>query len=572
MGSMMTLPFNGQILQPGDDAPENATWLVEVDMYTGDDADSQASVPPFLVANTALGDFPAGSAAAERTRTLTISDRGWVGAADDEWRPNVDYSGRLASPVKWSTSRPVYIGDSRRSSFSVGILNIHAADRALETAYTNYEVLRRAVSIYRGPATTPPAPFSEFKRVFTAKAVNWSGNPETINIALRDDGYRFDSKFQSNLYDGLGGAGGSAEWKNKPIPWLGGYKANIRPDFIDATYLVYRFHDSQAVSVCEVRDRGGVLSPTSDYPDYASLIAATLATDEYATCLALGLVRTGALSPFLTIDAEGVDISDPDNAPYHRVAYLIAAIWRKAGIGDGEISPILYDLYRFPGDGLNFKCGLYETSGGSCSSVIDAFMQSVNSYWERGLDGNYIAGWVAQEIYDALPQNYQYEVTETELIDVPRESDPQGAPLSRISVAYGVLATTQSGTDLLDTISSSDRIYYESGYYTSEYSDDIDLEKYPFAEDADIILSPFAAEDEGESCALSMAAVMGGVYQLRIREFDIPLGRSGHGIPDGAWLKVTYPALIFADGPVGWVRGREVDGDNVTLSVVFLRR
>lgn len=119
---------------------------------------------------------------------------------------------------------------------------------------------------------------------------------DTIALHFQDDNKRLEIPAQPNVYGGTGGIDGDANVKGKRKPVLLSRASNISPPLIDATNLVYQYHDGPSSTVHYVYDRGVGLpvNATPDYASYAALTAATVTPGRYATCLALGIFRLGA--------------------------------------------------------------------------------------------------------------------------------------------------------------------------------------------------------------------------------------------------------------------------------------
>lgn len=131
---------------------------------------------------------------------------------------------------------------------------------------------------------------------------------DTIVFHFQDDNKRLEVLAQPNIYGGTGGIDGDANVKGKRKPILLGTGANMSAVLIDATNLVYQWHDGITENVYLVYDRGVALpvNATPDYANYAALIAATISPGRYATCKALGIFRLGAKPDgVVTITATG---------------------------------------------------------------------------------------------------------------------------------------------------------------------------------------------------------------------------------------------------------------------------
>lgn len=117
-----------------------------------------------------------------------------------------------------------------------------------------------------------------------------------LRLTLRVDATAFDANVLTASYAGTGGAEGGTDLKGTPKPLIFGRARNVEPVLIDEINSVFQFSGYgpiQAVNALFER-ASSFGAATADYPTYAALVAASIATGRWATCLAQGMVRLGA--------------------------------------------------------------------------------------------------------------------------------------------------------------------------------------------------------------------------------------------------------------------------------------
>ena len=290
------------------DVQEGVVHLVEITVGTGEGIAVTSPGLPLMWGVTLygtaslLGEAPAGTA------LLRFSDRGWIGEPDDEALPNEPYDARVISAGRIARSVPLFSWLDRQSTSSFGLIELANGDGALD----NLDLTPadgRLVRVLRGRARLDDRrwqAYSAMTDVFSARAGPWTVGQERVSLALSSWGPVIDGTAQRNVFGGGGGIGGLSELAGLPRPLCFGQVFNVPAPLIDDQALVYQVHDGRMQSVDAVRDRGAALTFASDHDTYNALINAPLMTGQYATSLALGLVRIGSrASGQLTIDAKG---------------------------------------------------------------------------------------------------------------------------------------------------------------------------------------------------------------------------------------------------------------------------
>jgi hypothetical protein len=178
------------------------------------------------------------------------------------------------------------------------------------------------------------------------------GDRRSKRFAIRDLGYVLNTTpLHTWRYSGAGDYDGDPAVRDHVRPLGFGGLFNASPKLINAQYGIYQVTVGSLISVTGARDGGSPLTIIGDYPDFASLKAATLAVNEVATCLALGLVRVGgAPQRGFTVDATARGT--------YTTAGLMNALVSDFG-GKGHITPLSGGAVALVDAALPGHVGLY---------------------------------------------------------------------------------------------------------------------------------------------------------------------------------------------------------------------
>lgn len=191
---------------------------------------------------------------------------------------------------------------------------------------------RRALEIWRG---TKARAFRDFNLVLRGQALRVGFDEQSLTIALRDRGEALDQPVNAALFGGSGGLDGHEGIAGLAKPWVAGRVGNWPLVEIDPVNLVFMASDGGIEAFDEVRDKGIVLTPTVDVADYTALLAEALDPGEYATCLALGILRLGAApAGEITADLRG----DNSGSGYVETTAEIARRVVTSRLGAGNLS------------------------------------------------------------------------------------------------------------------------------------------------------------------------------------------------------------------------------------------
>lgn len=164
------------------------------------------------------------------------------------------------------------------------------------------------VEVYAAaPGTAWPWP-----TVFAGRVAGYGGKAPNLTLDVQVDAEPFSKKVLTATYAGSGGAEGGDDLRNRLKPLVLGWAKNVEPVLVDAVNNVHQFSGYGAIEdVTTLYERAAAFpAPEADYPDYAALVAATIAPGKWATCLAAGMIRLGA-PPYgvITGDIKGHKVS-----------------------------------------------------------------------------------------------------------------------------------------------------------------------------------------------------------------------------------------------------------------------
>ncbi|WP_062233235.1 hypothetical protein [Aureimonas sp. N4] len=225
---------------------------------------------------------------------------------------NVTFHQRVADPGNYS--RHLFQTGKTRGESDVGggDIKLVNADRGLDFLL-NLAFDGRAVRIFG--LEDSYSPWSSRVTLFSGTMEQVTFEQRTVTIRIRDRLAALREPIQTLRFKGTTTSGSSTEaegnidLKDVPVPELYGSARLIPPVTVDAFNYIFRVA-RRVDGVTAVYDAGVALTATQDYATLAALKAASLSAGRYATCNALGLVRTYLRPTSLTVDAfEGATLA-----------------------------------------------------------------------------------------------------------------------------------------------------------------------------------------------------------------------------------------------------------------------
>jgi len=518
--------------------------------------------------------------------TLHLSDLGYV---DNTVNPPICYLPHLDQPS--TTSRLMPIGPEAGNAVGAEwgdivwnnprnpITGAGFWDGLIDTL----DVAGRAVTVTLVDKTWDAArglwidsnPVSGGIVVFSGQALNWVAGADQITLHVRDNLIVLEQPIQETFYAGTGGAQGTSNIANQPIPKARGTVLNITPILVDPVKNTYQVSDAALtfVEVYEGGDDGFTLS--ADFATYALMAAAAIPSGGYATCLAHGYFRL-ATTPTYDITCDAV-ASFPSGASKTAIVDIALALLEEdCSIASGAINVTNFTAVQSFLTSLtsDTRAGLY--TGTDNPTPIDLLSQLLNAIsCSIGTDlnglidifqlvapnpfGTTVAEFTTAHIFDGVQS-----------IDLP---DSVVVPNWRRTISCLPNATIQTGTSLKPppTVSNARRQMLAKPYAVEAWSSSIVRTRYPTSLDAPIIVSPIIPAGFVQIMANNMGAIWGVQRYL----YDLPMPRSvivpssGPIVELGSIIGVTYPAGKLASHAVCEVVGMSPDmkGNTVTLRV-----
>jgi hypothetical protein len=481
---------------------------------------------------------------------------------DTDSLPNTSFYGDLEKPLRHHRS---IIDGSRIGGMSSGYgeIVINNAGGAYD-AYAN--TLDGAHVIVRMGQSG--ASFDSFVTLYDGLVDGAATiSEEEMILHVFDDNKRLEIPAQPNVYGGTGGIDGDANVKGKRKPISLGVPINVSAPLIDATNLVYQYHDGNGYTgagslVYEVRDRGVSLTANStpDYASYAALVAATITPGRYAGCAALGIIRLGAKPDGLvTVTAQG-------------------AVSNGLVAGGGVAGTQFNDTARCVHYLLTISTANIVVDVGSVISVTAA-QAAIISYWigpddqktlRQAIDDlmNGILGWAGfrrDRTFDmglvALPtSSYAAEYTSMDFYSLRQLPLPSGMspPPYRIRAAYGRNWTQQSDIDatILVGFATALKDPYSIATSTNSVLSAAIQAAHPQAQDIDVWPTYFQLSADAVAFCNAVLTLFGGDTRILC---ETVLPADAYALNLGSSILVTDDRYGLSGGKAGAIMSIDDD-------------
>lgn len=331
------------------------------------------------------------SAVTEERRTIWVAATQGRSTANDDEPPAQYVPGRL-QPFNFGARLFEGTDPLSRSSANEGVLGLIDPDNTL------YDLVGRVwdgtpITLKRGPRGTP---FKDWPVVGRYRSAGLIRDLDQKQIQLRDLGWLFAGNLHDETYGGTGGVEGTADITGRIKPWAFGYCSQIEPVLLSGPDQIFQWSLSSSQALLELRHGGIPITIAADYPDYATLAAATIPSGDCATCLALSLVRPNlALQYDIRVDV----IGDADVVNGHPAPLTRAAIARRIATARGENR--IDDVSEI--DGSSFArmeafhtapVGWYFGDQISKADAMNRVLAGILGWWRVRPDGRLSIGWV----------------------------------------------------------------------------------------------------------------------------------------------------------------------------------
>lgn len=201
------------------------------------------------------------------------------------------------------------------SEVGYGAISLANPDGVLDQLLTDYAFSGHPIRIYSLPDRFTS--WSERETILIATMDQATFPAKSVDVRIKDNLFLLRVPILTEKYLGttisgsVAAAEGPKDFKDIRKPRLYGRRKNIAGVLVDSFNFVYQF-STILHGVVNVLDRLIPLTFNANYATLAALKAATIPAGSYATCLALGLVRTGAKPDgILTAECfEGATLAD----------------------------------------------------------------------------------------------------------------------------------------------------------------------------------------------------------------------------------------------------------------------
>jgi hypothetical protein len=439
-------------------------------------ADAPFADRPFAAALDVVG-FSDGVAEATGTfkYILCAATQSVATNADDSVMRSRPFRGTLRLPLNFEWS--ILGSDIGTFTTGTGTTVLDNSDGFYDDLPSTFTVDGRPIEI---KAWRKGDDFAAAFTVFKGVMASWFIDEVQVAIDIRDFGYKLGVSAQPNLYGGTGGMDGGADLAQKRKPLVFGFVEGWSATLLDGAYLTYQVHDGRVHSIFPVYDMGAVLALAADYPDYASLQAASIPEGCYATCLALGLFRLNA-NPLgqVTADVRG----DMAGGVFVWTTADIVRRWltRVADVRDPD------DLYGPSFDSLNVNqpapvgYGVGPDDSHTIADVIADLMHGIGGW--GGFRKN---GLFEVRRFAAPSASAMMTLSTIDIFELKREAPPSGLmpPPFRQRVSYRRNWTVMSS--FAGVVAADRKAYLASPYLISEASAVSIKADHPFAQDPDV--------------------------------------------------------------------------------------
>lgn len=470
----------------------NAAWeAVAVSIYRGN-AWVQGSAK--LSANTGFAVYAAST--------------DYVTAVNDNPASTL-FRGTVKTPLRFERS---IIGGSNTlitaTTIGFGETYLDNADGLYDTLADTCAIDGRRIIIKLGATDFA---YAKFGVVFDGTASGWHTDESVLRIKLRDLGYLLDKNVQEKTYAGTGGIDGDENAKGKRVPLCYGSVENITPQLLN-TDLIYQVHDGSVQSIATVYDRGATLTPSADYPDYASLKAATIPSIQFATCKALGLFRLGG-SPagLVTCDVQGDNTGGYVSTTADIIVRIITG---RVGVSPSMIDTATVTACNAASPGaVGIFIGDTETKASELVSKLSAGIGAFAGFRRDGkfqITVFYLPSGTPKASFSDI------EILKIERLDPPSTINP---PNWRRRAIYRRNWTVQD-SDIAGIVTDERRAFLKEATRLAEASDATVKQDHLLATDPDPVESYYAEESAASAEAqrlLSMYKKMRSLYRVIIK-------------------------------------------------------
>lgn len=400
-------------------------------------------------------------------------------------------------------------------------------------------------------------PFDDWFTIFRGVARSMHVDEASLRVDLSDYGHKLDVPLQTTTYTGAGGVEGGDDLSGKSKPRAFGPCRNLTPTLVSASAQLYQVNDGPVEAITAVYANGAALTQGSDHADSATLLAASVASGFFDTCLAEGYFRINFLldGDVVTCDVEG----DKTGGTY---VETIGQIVRRI-ISTSTTLTDPADLYLPSFDTFELAAphvaGFYAGHNDPIS-VAEALARFIGYGNWLGFRRNGKLE-LAQFTAPAGPPALRFE--RTDILDLRRERLPDGLnpPPWRWRVGYARNWTVQE--ELAGSVSDATRAFLAEEMRFAIAQSQNTRTNHPFAQEREIggYLRDEADAEAEAARMLSLHSASSSLYRIRLdtRPFALELGAVVH---------VTFPRFDLTTGRLLRVVSLNENGEDNTVEIV----
>lgn len=212
-----------------------------------------------------------------------------------------------------------------------------------------------------------------------------------LTLSLRDNSWKLDRPLNIPEFIGTGDLEGGEDLKGKKKPLILGEPLAVDPSayLIDGLHLIYMVSYRAIEAITKVTDGGNLLTFAGDYPNLSALRAASLSFGEYATCLALGLIKLGGrIALKLAVWAKGDNAGGYTNLPGSLITHVLDNFADLTIPTDSAALTALDTGHPYP-------LGFYIDTEVTAASVIESICVSSGAFWHVNRLGDLSARIIA---------------------------------------------------------------------------------------------------------------------------------------------------------------------------------
>lgn len=468
--------------------------------------------------------------------TIRVADKEFVTLADD-MPANERFEGSLDQPLSFRRS---IVQSDRFGGVVIGQGEIVIQNTAGDYDFLpqRYALDGREVEVRFGRVSrgAPVDDYADWYVAFKGTASGFHVDESELRVSLQDDSFRLEVPLQVNTYGGNGGIDGGEDLIGKPKPLCYGHVRNVSPPLVSPNHYLYQVHDGPVQAITAVYSRGVALTPGSNYATSALLLAASITSGQFATCLAEGMFRVNfVLDGEVTADVDG----DKTGGVFVETkADIIRRIISVAGgIGDAGLYLPAFDAFA---DAQPAPVGLW-VDHNSTDLVYDAIAKLIGVGAWAGFrrDGLFEVGQ-----FDA-PSGAPYaRFDKTDIIDLRRErlpTDLSPAPWRwRVPYAQNWTVIAQPA----DSVSAAQRSFLAEEFrYAVSESEAIKVD-HPMALERTVDGVSYRDQADAQTEANRLL----DLYRRSASLYRITVGLIGMKLGIGKTIFVTYPRFDLAAG------------------------